>query len=206
MKRTFIVLAFIMVSLLILGCEESSPTKNSGKTYVPTIQDMVGTYQLSHYQVQYANGTTINEQSPGVSVSGTMTIDAGGEILQTINLNGRISNYADKITKIHNDSVMTLTLGTLQSDTKYSFDQINLTLILQETDEEIGLVILTEIWKRMSMVVQKTDAATIQSAKPSTAGILAVSEITGKNSGALSRTPLTIPLEITASIPPPPDR
>lgn len=75
---------------------------------------------------------------------------------QTITMNGETDNYLDKIVKIHNDSVMTLAHGSYQYQIKYKFDQVNLNLIFEEIDEELGPVQLTEEWKRTSFTVRKS--------------------------------------------------
>jgi hypothetical protein len=146
--------------LFSLGCEESSPTKNT-TTSVPTIRDLVGTYQLVHYQVQYTDGTSISELTEGVTLSGTMTISTAGLILQTINYNGTNNNYGATITDIKNDSVMTWTFGQANGQTHYSFNSPNLMLRFDEQSDDVGTYVLNETWRRTSLVVQSKAAKKI---------------------------------------------
>jgi hypothetical protein len=152
--RTFIAASLLVLAAMVwTACEESSPTDTSKPGSRPTVQQLVGTYRLSHFKLEYENGTTITDATPGVSVSGTMTISKEGNLLQTITVSGKIENYAATI-EIKNDSIMGLALGAAKQDVKYHWDGTNLTLVYTFQDADMGVVIETDQWQRTSLTVQ----------------------------------------------------
>lgn len=155
MKTCRTIGVIFIVFLFAFGCEENSPTKNS-KKFIPKISDLVGTYQMTSYKILFhEDNTTITDQTPGITMSGIMTISKEARVVGTITVNGEADAYTTTITQIKNDSVMTWTLGQQSEDVHYKFDNVNLTLRFEGEDEKYGLFTETETWHRTSLVVQK---------------------------------------------------
>ncbi len=93
LKKMAIVLA---VSLLIWGCDDggsdgkSAPNSSSPfgiGTEINDISQLAGDYLLIDFQIEYRDGTTIAPEDCA-SFSGSMRIEADGDVTQTIEING----------------------------------------------------------------------------------------------------------------------
>jgi hypothetical protein len=162
MKVRWIISGIMTVLLPILGCEESSPTKNSNKV-IWKISDFTGTYQLLHYSVMYEDNTGFSEETPDVTITGEMTISEKGAVLQTFNfsqsLYGRL-NYedtasrSDVIAGVKSDSILVMAHGGENNDVYYRYNKVDLTFRFNNVNPEGLGYVLTETWKRISVTVK----------------------------------------------------
>jgi|GEM_PF-3493291 hypothetical protein len=167
MRNLIRIAPFFLLGILFFGCEESgNPTDNSdsdGTAKKITLNDLYGTFKLEHMQFVYYGTTltdTVSDETPGLTIIGTMTLAKTGEIIQSVDITHADSTenimMAGKIVEIPSDTVMIIQTGGEQMEAGFRWRNPKLTLILFGRTSGNVLYKDTETWRRTSRIISKT--------------------------------------------------
>ncbi|MBN1894577.1 hypothetical protein JW906_08780 [bacterium] len=166
MKKLNRIALLLLLGIFFSGCEESgNPADNSdsdGTAKKITLNDLYGTFKLEHMQFVYygtAITDTVSDETPGLTITGTMTLAKTGEIIQSVDITHADSTQnimmAGKVMEIPSDTVMVIQTGGEQKEAGFLWKNPRLTLILFGRTSGNVLYKDTETWRRTSRIIAK---------------------------------------------------